>query len=53
MDDRSALQVSLHNHYLFAGLDEANFERLVRRIGVMSVGRREVLFHRGDVAESF
>ena len=47
------MQESLRNHYLFAGLDQADFERLARGIGVVSIDKGEVLFHRGDLAEFF
>jgi CRP-like cAMP-binding protein len=47
------MQEALRNHYLFAGLDEDDFERLVERVGVVSASKGEVLFHRGDLAEFF
>jgi CRP-like cAMP-binding protein len=53
MDDCSAPRASLRNHYLFAGLDEADFERLAKRVSAMSIDKGEVLFHRGDAAKFF
>lgn len=53
MDDFSAPHVSLRNHYLFAGLDEADFQQLAKRVAAVSIGKGEVLFHRDDPAEFF
>jgi CRP-like cAMP-binding protein len=53
MDDCSALHDSLRSHYLFAGLDAADFEKLAKHIAPMTLEKGEVLFHRGDVAEYF
>jgi CRP-like cAMP-binding protein len=53
MGDGSKLNASLRSHYLFAGLDSADFEQLVKRIAVTSLGKGKVLFHRGDAAEHF
>ena len=53
MDDCSALYESLRSHYLFAGLDEADFEQLAAGIAATSIEKGEVLFHRGDQAEHF
>jgi CRP-like cAMP-binding protein len=53
MEECSALYESLRNHYLFAGLDEADFEQLAKHIAAMSLEKGEVLFHRGDAAEYF
>jgi CRP-like cAMP-binding protein len=53
MDDCSALYESLRSHYLFAGLDAADFEQLAKHIAATSLEKGEVLFHRGDAAEHF
>ena len=53
MDDCSALHESLRSHYLFAGLDEADFARLAKHIAPTSLEKGEVLFHRGDAAGHF
>jgi CRP-like cAMP-binding protein len=53
MDESSALYESLRSHYLFAGLQEKDFEQLATRIAVTSLAKGEVLFHRGDDAEFF
>jgi CRP-like cAMP-binding protein len=53
MDDCSALQDSLRSHYLFAGLEAADFEQLAKHIAATSLEKGEVLFHRGDAAEYF
>ena len=53
MDDSSPLYESLRSHYLFAGLDEDAFKELAKRIAVTSIGKGEILFHRGDIAEYF
>jgi CRP-like cAMP-binding protein len=53
MDDCSALQESLRSHYLFAGLDAADFEQLAKHIASTTLEKGEVLFHRGDAAEHF
>ena len=53
MDESSALYESLRSHYLFAGLQEEDFEQLATRIAVTPLAKGEVLFHRGDDAEFF
>ena len=53
MDDCSVLHESLRSHYLFAGLDAADFGKLTRRISVTSIAKGDFLFHRGDAAEFF
>ena len=53
MEECSALYELLRSHYLFAGLDETDFEQLARHIAAASLDKGEVLFHRGDVAEYF
>ena len=53
MDDCSALHVSLQNHYLFAGLDEADFRQLAKRMAAVSIAKGDILFHRDDAADYF
>ncbi len=53
MDDGSELYESLRSHYLFAGLNAADFEALAKGITATSIEKGEVLFHRGDAAEYF
>ncbi len=50
----SATKISaLKEHYLFAGLDDTDFESLMQRASVVRVERAAVLFHRGDTADYF
>jgi len=44
---------SLRRHYLFAGLEQADFDALMKRVSVISIEKSEVLFHRGDRADFF
>jgi CRP-like cAMP-binding protein len=44
---------SLRRHYLFAGLEPAEFDALLKRVSFIRVDKGEVLFHRGDRAEFF
>lgn len=44
---------SVRQHYLFAGLEQADFDRLTNAVKVKTLAKGEVLFHRGDVADSF
>jgi CRP-like cAMP-binding protein len=53
MEKCPALYESLRSHYLFAGLDEDDFEQLAKHIAATSIEKGEVLFHRGDAAEFF
>ena len=53
MDPSSVLYESLRSHYLFAGLDGDDFERLAERVSVVSMEKGSILFHRGDNAEFF
>jgi len=53
MDKNSALYQSVRSHYLFSGLDEEDFERLAAEMKVVDLDQGEVLFHRGDPADSF
>jgi CRP-like cAMP-binding protein len=53
MDKNSSLYESVRGHYLFAGLDAESFDRLASDMRVKTLDQGEVLFHRGDPAESF
>ena len=53
MDKNSALYQSVRSHYLFSGLNEEDFERLAAEMKVVDLDQGEVLFHRGDPADSF
>jgi CRP-like cAMP-binding protein len=53
MDKNSSLYESVRGHYLFAGLDEESFDRLAAGMRVKSLDQGEVLFHRGEPADSF
>lgn len=53
MDKNSSLFESVRRHYLFAGLDEESFDRLAAEMRVKTLDQGEVLFHRGDPADSF
>ena len=53
MDKNSGLYESVRSHYLFRGLDGENFDRLAVEMKVQELDQGEVLFHRGDPADSF
>lgn len=53
MDRQSSLYESVRSHYLFAGLDDDNFDRLAADMKVKELAQGQVLFHRGDPADSF
>lgn len=53
MDAGSPLYATLRRHYLFSGLDQNDFDTLVRRVSATAIDKGEVLFHRGDEAHSF
>lgn len=53
MDAGSPLYATLRGHYLFAGLDEDDFDTLVSGVSAVALDKGEVLFHRGDEADSF
>lgn len=53
MDRNSPLYESVRGHYLFSGLDEEDFDRLAAEMKVKDLEQGEVLFHRGDPANSF
>lgn len=44
---------NLRQHYLFSGLDQDEFDALKKRISAIRVGKGEILFHQGDLAEYF
>jgi CRP-like cAMP-binding protein len=43
----------MRQHYLFSGLDQEDFDALVKHVALVSLAKGEVLFHRGDKAEFF
>ena len=43
----------MRQHYLFSGLDQADYDALVERVIPVSLEKGEILFHRGDAAEFF
>jgi len=53
MDADSPALKRLRQHYLFAGLAEADFNSLAPHLTVGRLTRKEVLFHRGDPADGF
>src|SRR5210317_381137 len=53
MEKQSGLYESVRSHYLFSGLEEEDFERLAAEMKVRDLDQGEVLFHRGDPADSF
>ena len=53
MEKQSGLYESVRSHYLFSGLEEEGFDRLAAEMKVRDLDQGEVLFHRGDPADSF
>lgn len=53
MEKHSGLYESVRSHYLFSGLEEEDFDRLAAEMKVRDLDQGEVLFHRGDPADSF
>ena len=53
MDTGSPLYATLRGHYLFAGLDQDDFDTLVSGVSTAGLDKGEVLFHRGDHADNF
>jgi len=53
MEKQSGLYESVRSHYLFSGLEEEDFDRLAAEMKVRDLDQGEVLFHRGDPADSF
>lgn len=44
---------ALKEHYLFAGLSDADFDALMQRATVVRIDKGSLLFNRGDVADCF
>lgn len=44
---------TIRNHYLFAGLNDSEFEVLAKDVSIESYDKGEILFHRGDAADAF
>ena len=44
---------SMRQHYLFSGLEQEDFDALIKRVTVVKIDKGEVLFHRGDKADFF
>ena len=53
MDDLSQALARLREHYLFAGLEQNDFDALAEKLMVSRLRAKEVLFHRGDPADGF
>ena len=53
MEAQAPIAQRLRRHYLFAGLEQGAFDGLVSHAQLVQVPRKEVLFHRGDPADSF
>lgn len=53
MDSAAPDLDGIRRHYLFAGLTELEFDALAPQITRVTVGKGEVLFHRGDHAVCF
>ena len=49
----SATTDNLRAHYLFAGLEQNDFDALMQRVGVVKIEKGKVLFQQGDKAEYF
>lgn len=43
----------MRQHYLFSGLEQADYDALTQRVSVVQLDKGEILFHRGDRAENF
>ncbi|NIV18901.1 MAG: cyclic nucleotide-binding domain-containing protein [Woeseiaceae bacterium] len=43
----------MRQHYLFSGLEQADYDSLTQHVIVIRMDKGEILFHRGDRAESF
>ncbi len=53
MENSNLESASLRQHYLFAGLDDADYETLMQRAAVVRIEKGAVLFHCGDKADFF
>jgi len=53
MESGSPLYDTVRQHYLFAGLEQDDFDKIVANMSPKSIEKGEVLFHRGDPASNF
>lgn len=53
MESGSPIYETVRQHYLFAGLDQEDFDKIVANMSPKSIDKGEVLFHRGDPASNF
>ena len=53
MEKDSPQYHAVRQHYLFSGLEEPDFDRLVKTMSAERLDKGEVLFHRGDDAQHF
>ena len=53
MDIEVSAASKIRQHYLFASLSDAQWERLSGRIGLVRLGMKEILFRRGEQANHF
>lgn len=53
MERDSDIAASLRQHHLFSGLQQDIFDGLLAQMTVRSLSAGEILFHRGDPADSF
>lgn len=53
MDIEVSAASKIRQHYLFASLDDIQWERLISRIQPVRLGPREILFRRGEPADHF
>ena len=53
MDPESPLYATVRQHYLFAGLEQKDFDALAANVTSKQIEKGEVLFHRGDPAPCF
>lgn len=53
MEENCPEYESMRRHYLFSGLDQDQFDALMKKVARVTLEKGEVLFHRGDAAENF
>jgi CRP-like cAMP-binding protein len=53
MESGSPEYESVRQHYLFSGLDQEDFDALMKQVSRITLEKGEVLFHRGDNAKCF
>ncbi len=53
MESGSPLYETVRQHYLFAGLAQEDFDKIVANMSPKAIDKGEVLFHRGDPASNF